>query len=114
MTGRNVAAGMSGGIAFVYDADNTVHTRCNLDMITTRRLQSEEEFQILQMLIERHHTYTESAAARKILENFPVASQAFTVIVPKELPHFAQEQWKRMAGNLWQSSHFSSSSPTLV
>ncbi len=69
-TGRNFAAGMSGGIAYVMDNMEEFRIKCNLGTIGLERIESGEEEQIVKDLITRHHQYTGSAVAEKVLANW--------------------------------------------
>jgi glutamate synthase (NADPH) large chain len=72
-TGRNFAAGMSGGIAYVLDTDNTFAKRCNTSMVGLGRAiddASPDELMHLKRLIERHAEYTDSALALRVLERW--------------------------------------------
>lgn len=69
-TGVNFAAGMSGGVAYVYDADQKFDLRCNLDMVDLEPLLDAEDIAQLRNMISMHHRYTNSAMAEKILKNW--------------------------------------------
>src|SRR5207302_3360469 len=61
-TGRNFAAGMSGGVAYVLDEDGTFKNRCNFETVTLERL-DERDLQEVEELLKRHAVYTHSARA---------------------------------------------------
>lgn len=82
-TGRNFAAGMSGGIAYVYDADGTLRSKCNLDMVNLEEI-NDEDAAVLYNLLYNHYTYTQSPVAKKILDTFKTKSQTFVKIMPLE------------------------------
>ena len=100
VTGRNFAAGMSGGIAYVLDVDGEFVKRCNTSMVDLEPVLSESEQQaklsrdlwhlgeadetILRRLIEKHAKYTNSRRAYEILERWAVSRQRFVKIFPKE------------------------------
>jgi glutamate synthase (NADPH) large chain len=69
-TGRNFAAGMSGGIAYVMDREEDFRVKCNLGTVGLERIDSAEEEEIVKDLITRHHAYTGSAAAKRVLDNW--------------------------------------------
>ena len=94
-TGRNFAAGMSGGIAYVYDADQTFVSRCNLDMVDLEPLTDQEEIQEIRNMIRRHFEYTESAVAERMLENWNQEFPKFVKVFPKEYRRYLQEQAER-------------------
>ena len=100
MTGRNFAAGMSGGIAYVLDEDGTFAKRCNASMVALEPLLSESEQETkleralwhkgasdeatLRRLLESHARYTGSARARQILERWNDYRAKFVKVFPHE------------------------------
>ena len=83
-TGRNFAAGMSGGIAYIFDVDGTFHTNCNLDMVDLDRVESAEEIAELKSLIERHAELTGSTRATEILAAWAETLPQFIKVLPKD------------------------------
>jgi glutamate synthase (ferredoxin) len=83
-TGRNFAAGMSGGIAYVLDLDGDFQRRCNRQMVDLELLDQRVDVQTVGELIERHVTYTSSAYAAKILTNWRAMQNRFVKIMPKD------------------------------
>jgi glutamate synthase (ferredoxin) len=84
-TGRNFAAGMSGGIAYVLDEAGDFHTRCNLQMVTLQTLAMEdEETEGIRRMIQRHAEYTQSQRAWKILALWKAMAPLFVKIMPKD------------------------------
>jgi glutamate synthase (NADPH/NADH) large chain len=99
-TGRNFAAGMSGGIAYVYDEDGGFAKRCNTAMVALDKVLSGEEQQtqvdkalwhrgstdeaLLRKLVEDHHRWTGSLRARDILDNWSDARGRFVKVFPHE------------------------------
>ncbi len=69
-TGRNFAAGMSGGIAYVWDVDGDFNLRCNLGTVQLEHIDADEEEAEVRDLIERHFRYTGSQPARRALDNW--------------------------------------------
>jgi glutamate synthase (NADPH/NADH) large chain len=118
-TGRNFAAGMSGGIAYVLDEDGTFAKRCNLSMVDLEPVPEEEELmrrlhhhggdletkgridiladmsghdeERLMQLISNHHTYTGSARAREILDDWATYRTRFVKVMPVEYRRALQE-----------------------
>ena len=83
-TGRNFAAGMSGGIAYVYDKKkNFENELCNLEMVDLDPL-SQEDFNELQSHIEKHIEYTNSALGNDILKNWETTKMSFIKVFPKD------------------------------
>ncbi|WP_256728345.1 glutamate synthase-related protein, partial [Burkholderia pseudomallei] len=99
-TGRNFAAGMSGGIAYVYDADGTFAAKCNKSMVALDPVlqQAEQERTVdpalwhagttdealLKGLVERHFQFTGSPRAKSLLENWDAARRQFVKVFPHE------------------------------
>lgn len=82
-TGRNFAAGMSGGIAWVYDADNSFISNCNCEMVDLDPLSSQDEEEILNLL-NRHAQLTQSQVAKYIIDDWEQQSVCFIKVFPKE------------------------------
>jgi glutamate synthase domain-containing protein 2/glutamate synthase domain-containing protein 3 len=83
-TGNNFAAGMSGGLAYVYDETELFDTRCNLDMVDVESVWQEEDVRRLRNMIESHFRYTGSPRAAQILENWDSRLPLFVKIMPIE------------------------------
>ena len=81
-TGVNFAAGMSGGIAYVYDARRVFDGRCNLDMVDLESVWTKEDKELLHTLLENHVRHTESARAAMILENWEAQLPLFVKVMP--------------------------------
>jgi len=100
ITGRNFAAGMSGGIAYVYDEDGKFAKRCNTDMVSlTKVLTAAEQKETveaslwhrgqsdeaqLKKLLEEHNRWTGSKRARELLDNWDLARLKFVKVFPNE------------------------------
>ncbi len=82
-TGRNFAAGMSGGVAYVLDADGGFAARCNMSMVALDPM-DEHDLTIVKDLLHRHYEYTESAVAWRILSAWHEASRQFVKVMPVE------------------------------
>ena len=120
-TGRNFAAGMSGGVAYVYDEDGLFAKRCNTSMATLEKVlphaeqvanipeaqwhapidvkdggQRQSDEHILKALIERHFRYTGSERAKALLADWDRARARFIKVHPTE--------YKRALGELWEKS----------
>ncbi len=83
-TGVNFAAGMSGGIAYVFDEDGTFDGRCNLDMVDLELATDPKDQAELRAMIERHHRYTGSRRAKDILDNWEDRLPYFVKVFPME------------------------------
>ena len=82
--GRNFGAGMSGGIAFVYDAKNTFKKRCNSEGLNLDPVSEFEDINELKQLIENHYNATLSPLAQRILENWEKELPKFIKVLPEE------------------------------
>jgi glutamate synthase (NADPH) large chain len=82
-TGRNFAAGMSGGLAFVLDTAGDFKRHCNPEMVELEALNAEDADEVREML-KRHVRYTSSAVAQKLLDNWKVAQTKFVKVIPKD------------------------------
>jgi len=80
-TGRNFAAGMSGGIAYVYDVDGTFAENCNREMVGLYSVDDPMELAGLQSMIERHVEYTGSELGQAILDDRDVLRQRFVKVI---------------------------------
>jgi glutamate synthase (NADPH) large chain len=81
-TGKNFAAGMSGGVAYVYDPKGAFEQRCNRAMCGIERLADAEEINALKGVIYRHLELTDSARAKEILADWPKSEALFWKIAP--------------------------------
>ena len=84
LTGRNFAAGMSGGIAYVLDVDGSFASRCNLEMVALQKLATEDDIKHLRDLIWRHAAYTGSRLAWKLLSEWDTEWPRFVKVVPSD------------------------------
>ena len=97
-TGRNFAAGMSGGVAYVYDEDGKFAGRCNTSMVALEKVAAADEQAgsaavwhrglsdeaQLRKLIEDHHRWTGSLRAREILDTWAESRGRFVKVFPNE------------------------------
>jgi len=83
--GRNFAAGMSNGVAFVLDDAETFSARCNTDMVAVRALEASDEQLVLELLRE-HGAKTGSAKARRMLDSWDRFEPLFRKVVPHAAP----------------------------
>lgn len=82
--GRNFGAGMSGGIAFVYDKNKTFEKNCNKESLNLLPVEEQEDIKQLKELIESHYNYTMSPLAQRILENWEKNLPKFVKVFPEE------------------------------
>jgi glutamate synthase (ferredoxin) len=83
-TGRNFAAGMSGGLAYVLDAAGDFRRRCNLAMVDIDALGAAEDADLVKDLLKRHAHHTGSTVAEKILANWKAMQAKFVKVTPKD------------------------------
>jgi glutamate synthase (NADPH/NADH) large chain len=118
-TGRNFAAGMSGGVAYVWDPEKTFAERCNMTMVEIEPVLSSSEQQkaqgidvwhsmvragdretdeaILKRLVENHFRYTGSFGARDLVSNWESARSKFVKVMPVD--------YKRALGEMWRAAN---------
>jgi glutamate synthase (NADPH/NADH) large chain len=112
-TGRNFAAGMSGGVAYVYDPDGEFAKKCNMAMVSIEKVlaaheqeatidraiwhtvkrggQTQTDEEILKSLIERHFKYTGSTRARNLLDAWATSREKFVKVFPNEYKRALRE-----------------------
>lgn len=91
-TGRNFAAGMSGGIAYVLDEDGDFDFYCNKGLVDLCRLEDKTDILELQGMLSKHLLYTNSAKARRILSNWNKFVHKFVKVIPFEYKKVLEEQ----------------------
>jgi glutamate synthase (ferredoxin) len=89
-TGRNFAAGMSGGIAYVLDETGKFAEQANVSMVGLEKVETKAEIAELRAIIERHVGYTGSARGKQVLAAFDLFLPKFVKVFPKD--------YKRMLG----------------
>jgi glutamate synthase (ferredoxin) len=98
-TGRNFAAGMSGGVAYVLDETGDFSIRCNSQMVSLEKLQDPGESEEIRQMIQRHAQYTRSQRAAKILASWEQMLPKFVKVIPKDYKRMIDEIEKaRQAG----------------
>ncbi|KAB5531638.1 hypothetical protein DKX38_018308 [Salix brachista] len=91
-TGRNFAAGMSGGVAYVLDLDGKFKSRCNLELVDLDKVEEEEDIMTLKMMIQQHQRHTNSQLAREVLADFDNLLPKFIKVYPRD--------YKRVLANM--------------
>jgi len=89
-TGRNFAAGMSGGVAYILDEKSEFATRCNQQMVALEKLEDPEEIEALRLIIKKHADYTKSQAAFKVLALWDEMVSKFVKVMPKDYKRVLQ------------------------
>jgi len=83
-TGRNFAAGMSGGIAYVLDVDGKFHMRCNPELVDLDKVEEEPDITTLRMMIQQHQRNTNSQLAKQVLADFDELLPRFVKVFPRD------------------------------
>ena len=91
-TGRNFAAGMSGGVAYVWDKNHTFDYFCNMDMVEINLVEDSVSRKELHELIRQHYLYTGSKLARTMLDDWNRYVEDFIQVVPIEYKRVLQEE----------------------
>jgi len=82
-TGKNFAAGMSGGIAYVWDPDGDFESRCNTDMVDVSRELEESDEAAIRRLVENHAAHTDSDRAEELLAAWELVREQFVKVMPE-------------------------------
>ncbi|MFA5144433.1 MAG: glutamate synthase large subunit [Candidatus Omnitrophota bacterium] len=90
-TGRNFGAGMSGGIAYVYDKEGTFKNKCNMGMVELDS-PDKQDIETIKNLLLNHHKYTASALAKMILDNLKQEIKHFIKVMPLEYKRILEEK----------------------
>jgi glutamate synthase (ferredoxin) len=83
-TGRNFAAGMSGGIAYVLDVDGRFERRCNHDMVDLEPLVDADDLTFVHVALMKHVTFTGSRYAARLLDDWPSLPKRIVKVMPRE------------------------------
>ncbi len=94
-TGRNFAAGMSGGVAYVWDKNHDFDYYCNMDQVEINLVEEASSRKELHELIRQHYLYTGSSLARKMLDDWARYIDDFIQIVPIEYKRVLEEEKMR-------------------
>jgi glutamate synthase (NADPH/NADH) large chain len=97
-TGRNFAAGMSGGIAFVYDVKGKFADNCNKEMVDIDPLAADDIAE-LQDMITRHYAYTGSTVAKFVLDDFENQLKNFVKVFPRDFKKVLEEKKQKVVIN---------------
>ncbi len=99
-TGRNFAAGMSGGIAYILDEAGDFATRCNMSMVGLETLEDAEEIDTVYQMIKKHADYTNSQKASKVLAHWEEMVSKFVKVMPKDYKRVLLALQKAQAAGL--------------
>jgi glutamate synthase (NADPH/NADH) large chain len=95
-TGRNFAAGMSGGTAFVFDKSHRFRDLCNLEMVDLEPMITDSDIWLVYGLIEDHVSYTGSPLGRRILETWESSASKFVKVMPRDYKRVLESRRGRM------------------
>ncbi len=98
-TGRNFAAGMSGGLAYVFDRDGQFNLRCNLETVELEEVAEPDDIEELRGLIERHFQFTRSTVAESILKDWDNSLAKFVKVIPTDYKRVLEELKQRAGGS---------------
>jgi glutamate synthase domain-containing protein 3 len=93
-TGLNFAAGMSGGIAYVWDRNGDFKAKCNLGTVDLEQIEEDEDIAELRELIGLHHEYTGSTVAERVLDAWPEILSEFVKVMPVDYKRVLGERRK--------------------
>ena len=91
-TGRNFGAGMSGGVAYVWDPSENFSKKCNMESFELESLSSANDMIELKALIENHYSYTGSPVAQNILNNWKTTLAEFVKVMPTDYKRVLAER----------------------
>ncbi|MEA3490457.1 MAG: glutamate synthase large subunit [Campylobacterota bacterium] len=94
--GKNFAAGMSGGIAYIYDKDNQLSKRINRESVDLDRVEDASDEAELKGMIEKYISYTNSQEAVDILDDWSSSKDAFIKVMPVDYKRVLKEQAQKM------------------
>lgn len=97
--GRNFAAGMSGGIAYLYDPEGILPKTCNKELVDLEDVPF-EDIPELRQLIENHKNYTDSLLATKILDNWDDSIDKFVKVFPRDYKRVLEERKKKQEASV--------------
>ncbi|MBK1878809.1 glutamate synthase large subunit [Pelagicoccus mobilis] len=104
-TGRNFAAGMSGGVAYVLDRDGTFASKCNMEMVRLAAVDKEEHKSELKGLVEKHLQETGSDVAKELLEDWDASLEKFVLVMPTDYEHILNLMEKARATNKFDNEY---------
>ncbi|NOY67112.1 MAG: glutamate synthase large subunit, partial [Gammaproteobacteria bacterium] len=96
-TGRNFAAGMSGGIAYVWDHEGDFASKCNMGMVELEKMDVDEDIQELKQMIEQHLEYTGSGVAKRLLSDWNASLGQFIKVMPTDYKRVLEKLKKKAA-----------------
>ncbi|EDY84130.1 Conserved region in glutamate synthase family [Verrucomicrobiia bacterium DG1235] len=104
-TGRNFAAGMSGGVAYVLDQDGSFASKCNMEMVRLGPVEKPEHVEELKSFIKKHGDATGSSVAREILEDWDAMLSKFVLVMPTDYERMLNLMDKARATNKFDNEY---------
>jgi glutamate synthase (NADPH/NADH) large chain len=104
-TGRNFAAGMSGGIAYVWDREGDFLSRCNLGMVDLEKIDTDEDAAEVRDLIDLHLRYTGSTVAARVLADWDILRPQFVKVMPIDYRKVLDQQRRMAAEGVEDAAH---------
>jgi glutamate synthase (ferredoxin) len=89
-TGRNFAAGMSGGVAYIFDEAGDFANHCNMQMVGLESVEDPEAIADLKAMVQRHYDYTKSEKAKAIVDNWETMLPKFVKVMPQDYKRVLQ------------------------
>ena len=96
-TGRNFAAGMSGGVAHVLDTDGSFALNCNIDMVDLEHLEDAAEITTVYEMIARHVELTGSTIGDRMLQSWPMMQRQLVTVMPRDFKRVRAAEAKARA-----------------
>lgn len=91
-TGRNFGAGMSGGIAYVWDPEGTFPKQCNGETFEIENVADANDIEELHTLVKKHYLYTESTVAKRLMDDWDLALTQFVKVMPTDYKRVLAER----------------------
>ncbi|GAB5554057.1 MAG: glutamate synthase large subunit [Saprospiraceae bacterium] len=98
-TGKNFAAGMSGGMAFVYNPNGDFDRKVNREMVDLDPM-NEDDFTMLKQMVHNHHVYTNSSVAKAMLEDWENTKHQFTKVMPRDFKAVLEQKQEKFQLNV--------------
>ena len=96
-TGRNFAAGMSGGIAYIWDPKDQFSIQCNMEMVELETMQDSEDIAELERMVTNQRDLTGSTVAAALLEDWQNALTQFVKVMPSDYKRVLEERKKQVS-----------------
>jgi len=94
-TGRNFAAGMSGGVAYIWDPENKFSSNCNMEMVELEKVEDSDDIANLKRLVQEHADRTGSVVASEVLDNWSTSLGQFVKVMPTDYKRVLLERKQR-------------------